>query len=365
LAIVCALAGFIVPSIVSAVAKAAFPSMSEPVAEDAAIPMLLAAIALDLLYLGALLVPPLLAIRFAVAGRRAQKELNVEIMQRRSLQSRHDILEAVRAGSTPPPFFLYLRPFYSDELFIDNPGISSLPFLPSHYHAPAVSWESVFADRVETFGPFVSLGRTSDTLGADRIESTDEDWVSEFVLLASFAECIFVWPSTRPGTRWEIKWLLDQGLLVKCIFVVASGYDDFIEATNESWDYVRAFLFTLELSPPVPSGMLFPPAWPVLTRRLKISRRAHCRRAIGDLLAAARTRESVTERSARWRSADDALRKTPPVPEPKELDIVLPCVQCGRALTEIACVHCDPESEAMWRDRQFLRLFNVQPQAAS
>src|SRR6185295_7966550 len=104
----------------------------------------------------------LLTAYLAVAGRRAQKNLNVDVMRERSEQARLAIFTTVTSGGQPPPFFLYLRPFYSDELLVENPRVSSLPFLPSHYYAPAVSWETVFADRVGAFGLLVSLGDPSD-----------------------------------------------------------------------------------------------------------------------------------------------------------------------------------------------------------
>jgi hypothetical protein len=303
-------------------------------------------------YLSVRLILGLLAIRFAIIGREAQTDLDTQIMQQRSLEARNELIEAVRDGKSPPSFFLYLRPFYSDELFVSNPDVSSLPFLPSHYSAPSVSWESVFAKRVEAFGRLVSLGRTSDTLGADRIETSDGVWTSEFVLLASLADRIFVWPSTRPGTRWEIKWLLEQKLLPKCVFVVASGYDNFTGA-SETWDYVRAFLLTLGLSPPLLPGVLFAPATPALRRPLRISFRQSSRRAIRDLLSATHSVESAADRVNRWRFAEAALAATPPELE-DELDIVLPCVQCGGALSEIVCVACDPEWETVWQEEKSL-----------
>jgi hypothetical protein len=219
-----------------------------------------------------------------------------------------------------------------------------LAFLPSHYYAPSVSWESLFAERVEEFGRFVSLGRTSDELGADRIETSDDTWIDDFVILASFADQIFIWPSTRPGTRWEIKWLLEHELLPKCIFVVANGYDDFIETTGESWNYVRAFLLMLGLNPPVRDGTLFAPAVaPVVTRRLSVLRRRKSLRAIRELLSVTRYPESAALRWNNWYAMAERLRAAPAVIETEELGLLLPCVECGRALSTIVCAVCEHE----------------------
>jgi hypothetical protein len=296
-------------------------------------------------YLAAVFVPWGCTLYFGVAGRRAQKNFNVRIMEERSSEAQREILGAVRAGMAPPPYFLYLRPFYADELLIENPRVSSIAFLPSHYYDPTVSWESVFADRIETFGRLVSLGTSTDSLSADRIESSDATWIRDFVLLASFADCIFIWPSTRPGTRWEIRWLEEHGLARKAVFLIANGYDEFTELCGDTWDRVRAFLMQLEFQPPIRRGVFFTATKASsLVRPLSLARR-RSRQVLRELIASAST-AAASDKWEFWRRADAAVVASPPEWGAEPLDVLLPCVECGQPLTDIVCLRCERDTES-------------------
>lgn len=336
IASICAVAGYFVPKWIAVIAEAearqlTYQSQAE-IAEQA--------IGASVAYLAAIGLFAGLTIYFAAAGRRAQKNLNAEIMRQRSAETHRDVLLAIREGRAPPPFFLYLRPFYADELLVENPRASSIPFLPSHYYEPAVSWESVFAERVETFGRFVSLGTTSDSLSADRIESDESTWMNDFVLLASFANCIFVWPSTRPGTRWEINWLLRKDLVRKSVFVIADGYDAFTEMCGDTWDYVRAFLLKLGFAPPAERGCLFTADNKIaLHRRLRLSR-WRAQTTLREIITVVGERDLARGWDL-WRSAQAEQQDAASQWQLDELDLVLPCVMCGSALETIVCSVCE------------------------
>ena len=291
-----------------------------------------------------LLVPWVLAGLLAVAGQRVQKNFVMHMMRRRSANLQTALLNRLRRGEAAEPYFLYLRPFYADTITIDNPEVSSLPFLPSHYDAPEVSWEVVFSRAVEEFGLLVSLGQSSDALTADRIEVRDDQWARDFVLLASFAECIFVWPSARPGTRWEIKWLQSNGLLSKCIFVVPKDYDRIenrSSAVQETWPSVRAFLMSVGMSPPVDTGVMFTVQPHSVVARMLPTRRARLRQALDELISVARDREDVATRRRLWKTSTQPVGDHSPEKEPQSLELLSPCAICGQPLSSIVCPDCE------------------------
>lgn len=347
IASICALAAYFVPNWIAVIAEAEARHLTYQSQADIAEQVIGASVA----YLAAIGLFAGLTVCFAAAGRRAQKNLNAQIMRQRSADTHRDVLLAIREGRAPPPFFLYLRPFYADELLVENPRAGSIPFLPSHYYEPAVSWESVFAERVEAFGRFVSLGTTSDSLSADRIESDESTWMNDFVLLASFANCIFVWPSTRPGTRWEINWLLRKDLARKSVFVIADGYDEFAELCGDTWDYVRAFLLKLGFAPPTERGCLFTADNRMaLHRRLRLSRwRAHT--TLREIINVVGERD-LTRGWDLWRAAQTELQDATNQWQLDELDLVLPCVICGSALETIVCSVCEQAAGTQTADDQ-------------
>ncbi len=350
----CGVAGFVLPSIVAAIAEKqsrdqaayvnGYAAYSETDVGDHSL--------VDLAYLMALAIPWGAGLYFGAAGQNAQKSYDIQVMTQRSLSAQHDILEAIRAEASPPPFFLYLRPFYSDALSIQNPRLVSLSFLPAHYYAPTVSWESVFTERVETYGRVVSLGTPSESLSADRIESTDAEWMLTFVALASFADCIFVWPSTRTGTRWEIEWLLREHFSRKTVFVVPRGYDKIVELYGDSWDYVRAFLLFVGLDPPTERGVIFHASKTgSLKRPLRLTRR-YAKRVVGEFISAA-PREDFTTRSEVFRNARASLEQAPPSFDVDEFSVFFPCVECGRALTAVVCATCEDATDQVMAEQDF------------
>jgi hypothetical protein len=80
--------------------------------------------------------------------------------------------------------------------------------------------EALLAQAVEPFAPLIALGLPREQIGAGRVRCNEETWQQELELLARGASFIFVLPSDRSGTRWEIEWLLKNDLTEKCLFLM-------------------------------------------------------------------------------------------------------------------------------------------------
>jgi hypothetical protein len=135
------------------------------------------------------------------------------------------------------PYCLYLRPFTStgdvkiillaqlakrasaNIVSYDYPGFgrTSLKRLD-------VIWgdlETELAILLGRAAPLLALGRSAEHIGASRVQSTEETWKTDFLLLAEWATRIFLLPSTHEGTKWEIAQIIgNRKLIRKCIFIV-------------------------------------------------------------------------------------------------------------------------------------------------
>jgi hypothetical protein len=105
--------------------------------------------------------------------------------------------QQLASGHGVQPFFLYLRSFSSDTASVENPAHTSMIMLPGYHKPGVVAWETLFAKAVERYGRLISLGRLTESATADRIVTSDREWRNDFVLLATFADAIFIQPSAR------------------------------------------------------------------------------------------------------------------------------------------------------------------------
>jgi hypothetical protein len=80
--------------------------------------------------------------------------------------------------------------------------------------------ETMLERAVHQSGILVALGQPGEMIGAGRVAVAEEEWKDRFAALARYAACIFVIPSHRTGTAWEIQWLHQNDLLAKCVFVM-------------------------------------------------------------------------------------------------------------------------------------------------
>lgn len=166
-------------------------------------------------------------------------------------------------GNGAPRFSLYLRPFYITSKLPAVIGSSLLSFELEGEALP-VDLETVLETAIEPFAPLVGLGRPQEAAGAGRIETENTDWQNAIRHLIEKATLIFVLPSERSGTLWELSFLKEKDLLARCIFIMPGGTDlPFIRRWHvyqvEDWE--RACLAVkplgIELPPYLHRGSLF------------------------------------------------------------------------------------------------------------
>jgi len=276
-------------------------------------------------------------------ARKLQAALDRAAIQVRSADAEQTRV-ALASKCFTAPYFLYLRPFFSDDLLINNPRKGMLPFLPSFYYPKRVHWETVFSDVVHETGRMIALGTPADSPGAGKVTVRDERWMDTFVMLATFADAVFIWPSMRPGTRWEIEWLSDNGLLKKCIFCIPEEYDRWVDRQDENWLSVRAFLLARGFDVPQEQGVAFtvdPPR--VMTLRTGSRRRTT--RALGAFLIPLRNTQAHEVRRS-WEAYEAAIKELPHrqlASTNSDGPMRLTCVERGHLLPpgEIVCPICE------------------------
>jgi hypothetical protein len=108
-------------------------------------------------------------------------------------------------------FGLYLRPFFSTgKIRVNLLRDASMDW----------DFETLFAYSLKGYLPIIALGQPGEHLGAGRIETQDDDWQALASDLIERADCIYIIPSNRPGTLWEMKYLKENHLLDKTIFIM-------------------------------------------------------------------------------------------------------------------------------------------------
>jgi hypothetical protein len=112
--------------------------------------------------------------------------------------------EEFKDKELPPLFCLYLRPFVTtDKIRIGDMDL-----------------ETIVAYSVARICPMLALGHPGEHIGAGRIKTSDEHWQEEIMRLIENAKLIFIIPSHREGTLWEIRNLKQGKYLSKTIFIM-------------------------------------------------------------------------------------------------------------------------------------------------
>lgn len=100
---------------------------------------------------------------------------------------------------------------------------------PGPVHRVDLLWydlETLLAHLVEPWAPLIGLGTPGEQLGAGRLESSDPTWRDQVVQLSAAAQRIFLLPSNRPGTAWELDHIAPRPhLLAKPVFIVPPTTD--------------------------------------------------------------------------------------------------------------------------------------------
>jgi hypothetical protein len=157
-------------------------------------------------------VPSTIALEAQRAYRRQQQRSRNWAATSRALKIWHDI-----TVETPRPLALYLRPFFiTQRLAVDNVHYVSNPLATAHYEEPRrKDIELVLEDALDRFD-VLALGQQGE-IGVARIEVTEAEWKQRIAALALRAHLIVAIPSGRPGTRWEMGWLVENHRLSKSL----------------------------------------------------------------------------------------------------------------------------------------------------
>jgi hypothetical protein len=126
----------------------------------------------------------------------------------------------------PFAYSVWLRPFSSTgRIWVIEKSkyvrLKSEEISKGGYHVEWGDFETFLAIVLEPFAPLIALGAGGEQIGAGRIHVSEENWQDRFKLLAGSAHSVFLLPSRRSGTQWELCWLLETPrILQRCIFVV-------------------------------------------------------------------------------------------------------------------------------------------------
>lgn len=149
-----------------------------------------------------------------------------------------EILELAGAD-TPPDYSLYLRAFETTGRMPREASSSmNMPGFDARTDDDRLNdFETALAECVENGIPMVALGEPGEHIGAGRVSSTEDCWKDSISLLASSAAVIFLLPSTRPGTQWEIDFLRSNRLFKKTIFAAPSRKSRWTVLSRDREDY--------------------------------------------------------------------------------------------------------------------------------
>lgn len=162
------------------------------------------------------------------------------------------VADLLLKGCMPPPYSLYLRPFFTDGALTAQEGLlRELSFDPEEIAdiGQRRDGERAVAQAVERHAPLVALGRTEQRLGAGRIETADENWRTVFDLLIRHASRVVIVPIGQPATLEEVRAIAaDPALLEKTVFVRPANRrsrkfsfapDPRVRSIDRMWDWTR------------------------------------------------------------------------------------------------------------------------------
>lgn len=149
-------------------------------------------------------------------------------------------------GTSAQGYCLYLRPFVStghlpicvvaSTMYFKYPAVVGKEQVEEH--RDLVDLETLLAMAVSFYAPLVALGRPGEQVGAGRILTTEDSWRIEFSRLSAGARIIFLLPSSTPGTRWELREVIDdEHLLSKTVFLIPPA----VGASDVHREAVRTF----------------------------------------------------------------------------------------------------------------------------
>ena len=187
------------------------------------------------------------------------------------------LLHSVRQGKqVRHPFLIYLRPFViTAKLHVEDPASMTRSILgkhPTNFHSKdgehiGVQFpifnanlslgeqltdselnpelETVMEIALREVGQLIALGKPGETVGAGRIETSEDDWRRVLTDLGEAARGFVIVPSTNAGTLWEMAWLKASRSHRDCYFLLPgvrggeADLDAWLETRKELLPVVR------------------------------------------------------------------------------------------------------------------------------
>jgi len=201
---------------------------------------------------------------FALAKRaRRQRQTIYTGVQKERDDFAMEVANILERGETPPPYSLYLRPFFTDGKLTANEGHARIVPVDVHEimdYGQSHDVERALTQAMVEYAPTISLGRTDDRLGAGRIQTADENWREVFDALIAHATRVFIVPIGQPATMEEIRTIAaTPELLAKTIFIRPANRkfkifnfspDPSIKSIKGMWEWTRGQV--LDLLPEFP-----------------------------------------------------------------------------------------------------------------
>lgn len=146
------------------------------------------------------------------------------VQRDRNRFARQVVDHLMAGGVDPPPFSLYLRPFFTDNQLIDSDGVYSAINLTDPLTMAELGQrrdcERGASNALQACAPLIAIGTPGDALGAGRAQVADEVWFSVIQMLARHAKRLVVVPLAQPSTLQEIRFIAEQPELIdKTVFV--------------------------------------------------------------------------------------------------------------------------------------------------
>lgn len=176
-----------------------------------------------------------------------------------------DTLTALVEGRETPAFSLYLRAFVTTDAYRGQDvkyvkmmaaQQTALAFVPFGTSVGAVinaqgaakkdpeqarELELALVKAVGATAPLVCLGAPLEHRGAGRAKVADAAWQDAVRLFCEKAELIILAPSERPGTRWEVDYVLENGLMDRCVIINLPDQEKLVRKKDKKreWEGIR------------------------------------------------------------------------------------------------------------------------------
>jgi hypothetical protein len=138
------------------------------------------------------------------------------------------------------PFFIYLRPFVTTNRFRLSKSKLPIPTLEEVWERDGYDdLERILARTLTPTASFLAIGQPGEHRGAGRIPAEETNWKSKVERLVQWCDLVFIIPSHREGTFWEIQQLIEKERLPDCIFIMPPSQSTFFTrdiSMEQEWE---------------------------------------------------------------------------------------------------------------------------------